>query len=202
MQVADAFLFLDCGLVGQPFPIDCAFSGVGIHREIANLKRGEVLKEVAALRRSHAEIAEACLHDGARSGNFVPFDGDAEPGIVRSPAAYANQQVGTVLGVQAGVEVSHGLGHLLTAASLEAMGIHHHNVMKIFDAAVAQNFCAAAEHLGWVNVVDRKVLMVARQRERANLEESEIGGLFSARKADGEFDLHGIAQGILSGSHQ
>src|SRR5437588_12796982 len=55
VQVAYAFPFLDRGLVGEPFPIDCAFSCVGIDREVANLKRGEVLKEVAALGRSHAE---------------------------------------------------------------------------------------------------------------------------------------------------
>ena len=42
-----------------------------------------------------------------------------------------------------------------------------------------RTFVLRQSSLGWIDVVDRKVLMIARQRQRADLEESEIGGLFS-----------------------
>ncbi len=60
-QVANAAVFLDGGLLSQPFPIDESLPGVGIHGEVADLKGGEVLEEVAALRGRDAEIAETRL---------------------------------------------------------------------------------------------------------------------------------------------
>ncbi len=92
MQAADAALFFDRGPLGQPLPIDGAFAGVGVHREISDLEGGQVLEEVAALGRGDAEVVEAGFDDGAGAGDFVPLDGDAEPGIVGSPAADTDQQ--------------------------------------------------------------------------------------------------------------
>ena len=59
LQVTDAAVLLDGRLRGEPFPIDEAFAGVGIDGEVANLEGGQVLEEVAALRRDDAKVAEA-----------------------------------------------------------------------------------------------------------------------------------------------
>src|SRR5579859_769618 len=91
--MADAALLFHCGMISEPTPVEKAFSGVGVHREVADLERSEVLEEVAALRGGHAKVAEAGFHDGARSGNFVPLDRYAQPGIVRSPAPHSDQQI-------------------------------------------------------------------------------------------------------------
>src|SRR5664280_2430872 len=61
LQVADAAVLLDRRLFSQPLPIDEALACIGVDGEVANLKRGEVLEEVTALRRNHAQ---RCL-DGA-----------------------------------------------------------------------------------------------------------------------------------------
>jgi hypothetical protein len=51
------------------------------------LKGGEVLEEVAALRRGDAKILEAGLDNHAGAGDLVPLDAYAEPWIVRAPPA-------------------------------------------------------------------------------------------------------------------
>ena len=97
LQVADAALLFHGRLFGQPLPIDGAFAGIGIHGEVSDLEGGQILEEMAALRGSDAEIAESGFDDHARAGDFVPLDRNAQPGFGRSPAAYADQQIGTVL---------------------------------------------------------------------------------------------------------
>ena len=44
--------------------------------------------------------------------------------------------------------------------------------------------------------------MIARQRQRTNLQESELGGFLPARQADRKLNLHGIAQRVFAGAHQ
>src|SRR5208283_2691718 len=58
-QVPHAAMLLDGGLVGEPLPIHEAFAGIGVDGEVADLEGGEVLEEVAALRRDYAKVAEA-----------------------------------------------------------------------------------------------------------------------------------------------
>ena len=60
-----AFPLFQRGLGCQLLPIDRAFSGIGIHSEIPDLKCGEILEEVTALRRRDPEVAEARFHNGA-----------------------------------------------------------------------------------------------------------------------------------------
>src|SRR5262245_12619298 len=60
-QVADAAALARRRLRGEPVPSHEALALVGVHREVADLERGQVLEEVAALRRGHAEVAEAGL---------------------------------------------------------------------------------------------------------------------------------------------
>src|SRR5579863_10619213 len=146
-QMPYATFFGEGRLLIQPLPIERTFSRVWVHGEVADLKCGQVLKEMAALRRGHAKIAESGFHDHASSGDFVPFHGNAEPGIVRPPAPDANQQIRTILRAQHGVEVGHSLGHFLAAAALEVLGIDHDHVTQVVDAAVTQNFCALADEL-------------------------------------------------------
>src|ERR1022692_2552962 len=69
-QVAHAAMFLNCGLGRQPFPINEALAGIRVDGKVADLKRGEILKEMAALRRNHPEIAKSRLYNNARSGNL------------------------------------------------------------------------------------------------------------------------------------
>src|SRR2546422_6678467 len=54
------------------FPYTTLFrSRIGIHCKVSDLKCGQVLKEVAALRWGDAKIAEAGFYDGPRSRDFV-----------------------------------------------------------------------------------------------------------------------------------
>src|SRR5262249_53384603 len=66
LQVPYATVFLQRRRLRQPVPIDKAFPCIGIHGEIPNLKSGEVLKEMATLRRRDTEIPESGFHDHAR----------------------------------------------------------------------------------------------------------------------------------------
>src|SRR5205807_8136468 len=120
-QMPHAAVFINRLLIAEPLPIDRAFTRVGIHGEVSDLKCGQVLEEMTALRGRDAEVAEAGFDDGAGSGDFVPLDGDPEPGIVRSPAADSDQQIRSVLRAQHGIEVGHGPGYLLAATAFEAL---------------------------------------------------------------------------------
>src|SRR5208282_940163 len=153
LQVADAALLFYRRLFVQPPPIYSAFTGIGIHGEITYLEGGQVLEEMAALRGSHPEIAEPGLDDHTRAGDFVPFHRNAEPRFGRSPAADADQQVRTILFVELAIQAGYGSGYLLAAAALEALRIDHHDVVKIVDASIAQNFTALADQLIGFNVV-------------------------------------------------
>src|SRR6266436_4281568 len=99
---------------------------------------------MAALRWGDAKIAESSLDNHARAGDFIPFDRNAQPGFSRSPAANPDQQIGPVLAVEHTIELSHRLGYFLAAAALEALRIDHDDIVKILDAAIAQNFAAQA----------------------------------------------------------
>ncbi len=82
------------GLRRQPFPIHGTFPDIGIDGEIPYLERREILEKMAALRRRNTKIAEPSFHDHARAGDFIPFDGNAQPRFIRAPAANTNQEVG------------------------------------------------------------------------------------------------------------
>src|SRR5581483_7141852 len=116
-----ATALLDRGLRGQPGPVQEPLAGVGIHGEVSDLKSGEVLEEVAALRGRNAKVAKARLHDYARSGNLVPGHRYAEPRVGRSPASHADEEVGLVVLGQLCVDARHRLGHLAAARAVEAM---------------------------------------------------------------------------------
>src|ERR1700741_2139250 len=72
LQMAHAALFLDCGLRAEPLPVNGAFASIGVDREISDLEGSQVLKEMAALRGSNAEVVETGFNDGARPRDFVP----------------------------------------------------------------------------------------------------------------------------------
>jgi len=95
-QMADASVFVYGRLLAQPLPVDRTFPGIRIDCEVADLKSGEVLEEMAALRRCNAKISETRFDNDARAGNFVPLYGNAEPGIIRSPATTPISRYGRV----------------------------------------------------------------------------------------------------------
>ena len=109
---------------------------------------------MAALGGSYAKVVESSLDNNARARDFVPFHGNSEPGIIRSPASYSDQQIRAIRGAQHAVEVSYGFGHLQAAAALEAMRINDHDIMQILDPSVAQNLAALAEQLLRLDTVD------------------------------------------------
>ena len=74
-------------------PVHETLAHVRVHRKISDLKCGQVLEEMAALRRGHAKIAKSSLDNRPRSRDFVPFHRNSQPGIVRSPASHADQQI-------------------------------------------------------------------------------------------------------------
>src|SRR3981081_191923 len=109
---------------------------------------------MAALRGSNAKIAESRLNNHARAGDFIPFDRNAEPRFVRSPAPYPDQQIGPVLPVEQAIEVSNRPGHFLAATAFEALRIDHYDIVKILNAAVAENFTALADQALGLHIVE------------------------------------------------
>src|SRR5271169_3149297 len=59
VQQAYATELFEALLCSQPLPIDKAFAGIGVHREVSDLECRQILKEVAPLRRRHPKIAES-----------------------------------------------------------------------------------------------------------------------------------------------
>ena len=147
MQVADTTLLFRGCLLHQPLPIDRAFAGVWIHRKVTDLKGGQILEEMAALRWGDSKIAESGFDNHAGAGDFIPFDRNTQPGFSRSPASNSDQQIRPVLLVEAAIELSDGLGHFLAAAPLKALRIDHYQIMKILDAAITQNHATLADQL-------------------------------------------------------
>src|ERR1700682_3744204 len=125
----DTTLFFHGRLFTQPLPIDGAFPGVRIHREVSDLKCSQIWEEVASLRWGHAKIAEARFHNSARSRDFVPLHRNTQPGIIRSPASDTDKQVGTVLRVQRGVEIGDALRYFVTPAAFETLRIDDNDVV-------------------------------------------------------------------------
>src|ERR1700688_3390172 len=110
---------------------------------------------MATLRWGNAKIVESCFNNHARAVDFIPFVWNAQPGFVRSPAPNPDQQIGPVLRIELTIELSDRLGHFLAAAALEALRINHYNIVKILDAAVAQNFAAQADQPLGSHIVKR-----------------------------------------------
>src|ERR1017187_5692614 len=203
MQKAHAAVSFGTGLRRQPLPIYKAFARVGIHREVANLERRQVLKEVAALRRGHPKIAEAGLDNHPRSGNLVPGNGNAEPRFVRSPAPDADQRIRLALRTQLGVEVGDTLGHFKTLGALEAVEIDHNDVVQILNAPVSQNHCALANELRGIHVAHLQLFAFARHYQRTHLQKTKLRILAAAfRQLDSELDFYGTPHGILADGHE
>src|SRR6516225_3864030 len=174
-----ASLLFDSGLLGEPLPIKGSFAGVGIYREVSDLEGAQVLKEMASLRWRHPKVAESGLDDRACAGDFVPIDRNPHPRIVRSPAPDSDQQVRTVFCAQNSVEARHGVGDLTAAAALKALRIDDHDIVQILNSPVAENLGAPADQFTWLDVSHRQVFLIARHRERTNLQKSELGRLLS-----------------------
>src|SRR5438552_2229147 len=68
-------------------------SGRRIYREVPDVRRRQVLKEVRALRGRHAKVLEPCLDNRARAGNLVPRHRDAGERLGRTPPADADEDV-------------------------------------------------------------------------------------------------------------
>ena len=136
MQMADAAVFFYCRLGTEPLPIHKALSGIGIHRKVTDLECGKVLEEVATLRGRHTKVAESGLNDYACPRNLVPGNRDAEPRIIRAPAADSNQQIRDSLFTQLGVVESNLLGHFLTAGTFKSPEIDYYNIVHILNTTV------------------------------------------------------------------
>src|SRR5260221_12340544 len=108
---------------------------------------------MAALRWGDAKIAEPGLNNHARAGDFIPLDRNAEPGFVRSPAPNPDQQIGPVLRVEPAIELSDRFGHFLAAAAFKTLRIDHYDIVKILEAAIAQNFTALADQALGLHIV-------------------------------------------------
>ena len=103
-------------------------------------------------------------------------------------------------------------GHFLAAAALEALRIDHDYIVKILDAAVAQNFAARQIRRSGCTSSRARSSVSRASVKWANLQEAEFGYAVWAldacaesvelRQTDGEFYLHGIAQRIFSGPNQ
>ncbi len=96
-EVAYASLFFLRRVVSKPLPIDRTFPRIRIHREVADLECHQVLKEMAPLRRNHAEVAESGFDDDAGSGNLIPLDGNPQPWVVGAESPDTDEQLRSVL---------------------------------------------------------------------------------------------------------
>ena len=87
-------LFNGRKLVKDVLPVD-AVATERINRQIANAKRGEVLKEVRALTRVNLEAIESCLYNNLRSTDVTPLHRNAEPRVAASPTTRSDEEVRT-----------------------------------------------------------------------------------------------------------
>ena len=129
----------------------------------------------------------------------MPSQGSVDPQRPTPISRY-----GPVLFIELAIELGDRLRHFLAAAALEALRIDHDDIVKILDAAVAQNLAAAADQLLGSHIVESQILACRAPASAAGSAGSrtppDLAGLL--RQAHGKFDLHGIAQRILAGPHQ
>ena len=158
----------------QPVPVDEAVLRRRIDGEVSHLERGQVLEEVRALRRRHAEVLEAALDDRPRAGDLVPGDRHAEPRIGRAPAADADEHVRDAVVEEPRVEPRDLLRRLAAVGAVEAVAVHDDEIVDPVDPAVAEHVGAAADRVGVLDVGEVELLPFVRQGERAHLQEAEL----------------------------
>src|SRR5438445_5596987 len=126
-------------LSGEPRPVDEPFADVGVDGEVADVAGGEVLEEMAALRRRDAEIGEPGLDDRARARNLIPSHRNAEQRVGRSPPADADEQVTTSRRQQIGVALRDYVRDLVRARAIEPVHVDDHHVAYVGNRAVAEH---------------------------------------------------------------
>src|SRR5258708_2972849 len=109
----------------QPGPVHCPFPSIRIHREISDLKRHQVLKEMTALRRNDTEIPKTCLHNHPRPRNLIPFHRNSQPQIVRPQPSHSNQNVRFIFQGQLSIKVPHPLRNFLPPPPLKPLESPH-----------------------------------------------------------------------------
>ncbi len=187
----------------KPLPIDETFARIGIHREVADLKCGEVLEEVAALRRSHAEIAKPRFDDDARARDLVPRHRNAEPRIGRSPAADADQQIRACF---------RSLSLALKCATLlrDFVTPRRSKRCEVDDDDVAQSCtrpcprtCALWQTRRLGPHLQTNLFAFARQHQRPQLQEAKVGSLaFGSAAAGPRTRFLPAAQRVFTDRHQ
>src|SRR5208283_4851980 len=173
-QMPHAATLLHRGLRRHPRPVHRPFTQVRVHREIAHLKRRQILEEMAALRWRHTEVPESCLHDHSRARDLVPLHRNPQPRFVRAPPPHAHQQVRPALLVQLGIEVRYDPRHFLAVPAFKPLFIHHHDIPQILDAPVAQHLRAVHQQPRGLHVLHAQLFAFLRKHQRADLQKSEL----------------------------
>src|ERR1019366_9170774 len=202
-QVADAAMFGDRRLGGQPLPIDEALTGIGVDGEVADLKRGEVLKEMTALRRNYAEIPESRLNNYPRSGDLVPGHRNSQPRVGRSPAAHSDQQVRRILLAKLSIEMGDALRHFGAAGAFKAVEVNHDRVAQVLQTAMSQHLRALAYQALRFHTFQANLFAAAGQHQRAQLKKAELGSFAGLPgEPNRKLDFHRTSHGVLTDAHK
>src|SRR5262249_20742619 len=172
----------------QPLPARDPAPRGGFAGEVPVVARGEILEEVAALRRRHLEVGETRLDDRPRSRNLMPGDRDPEEGIRGPPPADADQEIGTLLPLEPRVELADRLRDLSRARTVEAPRVRQEDVADAVDRAVAERARALAENAVAGDRLELRLDRLADAAQRPKLQEPELGRR-AAQEVHRELDL-------------
>ena len=113
--------------------------GIGIYREIAHAKRGEVLEEVGALTRIDVVILQCHLYDDAGGTDMRPLDRYAQVMITRSPAARTYQHIILAICQELAVDALDIIGYIEVVHRREVVIVLHiHHIGDILADAMVQ----------------------------------------------------------------
>ncbi len=79
--MADGAALPERGLATQPVPIEDAVTALGVHGEVADPVRDQVVEEVGPLRRRDDEIPEPGFHDDPGAAHLLPGNRNPEEAV-------------------------------------------------------------------------------------------------------------------------
>src|SRR5680860_1718702 len=109
------------------------------------MERGEVLEEMAPLGRGHRDVLEFGFDDDLRTRDLVPGHRYAEPRVRRTPTPHAYEDITHALARERAVDPCHFLRDLRAPRAVEAVDVHHHDVLDAVQSAVPEYACAVAQ---------------------------------------------------------
>ena len=127
-------------------------TGIRIHINVACVEGGEVLEEVRALGRVHAEVRQGAFHQHAGLGDVAPGYRNAQGGDAGAPSAKTNKDILFSGRTELGIERTQFLSHLHGFHFVKGRCLQVHHVLQAFQPAGAQGALRGDERTGTVDV--------------------------------------------------